>query len=193
MATLGSAKTTIIGKYYNALAASGAAPTPFEIAVDIVPYLPPDALQSFAAGMMPLSFSLPPDAAEFKAVSQAMVNKVGVKFANGTSSLENFSVNFTQHGHSMMLDASGGKHMFLHTPITVPYGVDANGSETITGDFSGRFTAPPASFGGGPLYSGVSPYGPWTINISAMDAQQRSTITSVIVVFSGSARGRNAT
>jgi hypothetical protein len=192
IATLGNAKSTIVERYYNALAASGAAPTPFTIAVDIVPYLPPGALQSFAAGAT-LSFSLPPDATEFKAVSQAMINKIAVKFAKSTGPLAAFSVNFTQHGHSMMLDASGGQHMFLHTPINVPYGVDATGNPTITGDFSGQLTAPPASLSGGPLYSGVSPYGPWTINISAMDAKQRSTITSVTVVFSGSARGRNAT
>jgi hypothetical protein len=93
----------------------------------------------------------------------------------------------------MMLDAAGGNHMFLHTPINVPYGVDASGNVTITGDFSGKFTAPPASSGGGPLYNGVSPYGPWTITISAMDTQLRSKITSIIVVFKGSGRGRNPT
>jgi hypothetical protein len=189
--TLGHSKNNIVTQYYNALAGFGAAPTPFSVAVDILPYLSDQDLQGFAKGGKALNFSLPIDASEFKALSQVMVNKIGVVFMDHDSAILDFSLNFTHHGHSVMLGADGSKHVFLHTPIHVPYGVDTAGTETINGDFSGQFTSPPAASGGGHLYNGVSPYGPWTIDISTMDKDKRSTISEVRVRFAGYARGRN--
>jgi hypothetical protein len=193
MTTLGNAKAVLVQRYYNALAGYGAAPTPFTVNINLLRYLPTGALQSFAAGITSLSFSIPPDAPELKALSQAMVNKIGVAFATQSGALSNFSLNLTHHGHAVMLDADGGKHVFIHAPIHVPFGVDEQGKVTITGDFSGQFTAPPAASGGGHLYNGVSPFGPWTIDINTMDARQRSAITSVTVRLSGYGRGRNPT
>lgn len=191
--TLGHSKNNVVQQYYNALAGFGAAPTPFSVTVDIRPYLSDQELKEFAKGHKALNFSLPIDASEFKALSQVMVNKIGVTFRNKTSVIQDFTLNFTHHGHSVMLGADGSKHVFLHTPIHVPYGVDAAGNETINGDFSGQFTSPPAAAGGSHLYNGVSPYGPWTIDISTMDEDKRATISNVRVRFAGYARGRNPT
>ncbi len=195
VASLTKARLNITKKYYDGLEAKGVCPTHFTIQVSIGQYLATGVLQSFAAGATALTFSIPTDAPEFAAISQALVSQIGVAFASGGTKLTEFTLNLTHHGHAVILDQNGGTHVFLHDPITVPYGVDLAGNETIHGDFGGSMSTPAGASStcpGSQLYNGVSPYGPWTINLSTMDPNQRSKITSVTCSFTGQCYGRNA-
>lgn len=145
--------------------------------IDLAPYLGQRGvkeLQTKGAA----TFTLPNDISIFQDDSHVLVSKVAIAFRtqNGPSSV--VDVTLIHHGRAVMFDETGEMHLYSHVPVKVHYRKVNNVVQEDGRTASNMFT-------------GLSPYGPWTIQLDTLSKPSASQILGVTLRVWATGHARN--
>src|SRR5262249_24983573 len=104
--------------------------------------------------------------------SNVLSTRVGLRLQDGTGEPTILQATITHEGRSLIYDQAGQAHTFTHVPIAIPY-EKRNGNIIVDGTV--------ASTAGD--YEGLSPYGPWTLQINATDDGFLARVSKMALVF----------
>lgn len=157
----------------SAMQASARAPASFaQKKISLNPYLTASNLKSLRESGT-FSFQIPFDAAEFNHYSRTLVKRIDFEF-DGLSR-KSISIDILQNGNSPIRDDSGKRVDFSHLPVRSRVEIGGDGVAVDDGTIVDAKSP----------YSGVSPFGLWTINVTVPNPSLLKNITQVHVVLSG--------
>lgn len=179
VAALTSAKIQLATSYRAALVEFGVGPAKYN--VSLLLDLDKGSLDQFIKNGS-LVFSLPPSCPEFKGYCHVLAQAIGVEFP-GLKKNTAFHAVFKHLGSSPILDRSGKTHVFSHQVVPASYHVDSEGIVLSSGQLAGSVDGSPNS-----NYVGVSPFGPWLLELDGISPTNRKSIKKVRIFFDTLAR-----
>ncbi len=186
--TLTEAFTSMKQQYQDILAQFGSSPArENHLTVDITPYISPASLKKFRTTGT-LLFAIPITDPTFNGLTQVLTQSIQISLSGIHPPDQALVANFTHCGRSTLLDEKGQPHDFSHVPASAQYRRLSDGTVSGVGQIGDTLESNAASAG----YVGVSPYGPWRVQMFTSDVSILHSITKIEVSFDVVARAAAA-
>jgi hypothetical protein len=126
-----------------------------------------------------VSVTIDPNETSLSNYSNVLATRVGLRLEDATGEPNLLQATITHEGRALIYDQAGQAHTYTHVPISIPYEI-RNRRIVVDGTV--------ASAAGD--YEGISPYGPWTLQINLLDSGFLARVSKMFLVFDGKARAR---
>jgi hypothetical protein len=178
---LRSTKDALMNAYDKTRGVFGAAPSNIVgQEIDLMPYVPTAIWKTFrSTGKITVTIGAVEK--ELAAWSFVLMTKVQIKVIGPNGEPQDLQATIYHEGRALIFDESGTAFTFSHVPVPVPF-ERQNGAVVIDGSVASDVGD----------YVGLTPYGPWTIQIdpATIDAGFLQTAQRMSFIFTGKARGR---
>ena len=168
--------------YYESRARYGSMPANIiGMKIDITPYIPQRIWSEFLRSGK-LTVAIDPMQQELSRYANVLITRVQLELVGLHGEQPNrIQATLTHEGRALIYDRSGNSHTFSHVPVSVPFEME-DGRLIVDGNVAT----------GTNDYEGLTPYGPWSINIDTtrMDHGFLARMKGIQLVFDGKARGR---
>jgi hypothetical protein len=177
--SLTSALQKLTDDYKMALESFGADPEPIDrLAIPLLPYVPSTTLAKFRhSGSLTVSIDVKqPDLAT---LFNVYVSRVWLKIESSAGVLQSFRARIRHEGRAVLFDAQRKPYSFSHMPVQIEY-IIRDGNEIVNGTIIQQQSQ----------YAGLTPYGPWTIEIDmgSIPTGYLINVTNLSLLFMGSGR-----
>jgi hypothetical protein len=146
--------------------------------VDLTRYIPAKSWSEFKQTGR-VSVTIDPTEPALSHYSHVLATKVGLRIEDDKGQPNGLQVTITHEGRALIYDQAGQAHTYTHVPIAIPFDVQ-EGKIVVDGTVASKEGD----------YDGISPYGPWTIQINFTDDGFLSRVSKIALVFDGKARAR---
>lgn len=169
----------LLDTYTQRMAEFGAEPANIQDKkIDIMNLIPTKMLEEFRKSGR-VFVAIDPNHQDLAWLSFALATKVSLELEDSMGPALDLQASFTHEGRSLIFDRSGRSHTFSHVPVSIPY-ERKGGTVVVDGSIAGGQTG----------YVGLSPYGPWTIQVWQTDPGMLARFKKISLVFSGKGRSR---
>jgi hypothetical protein len=172
VSALTATAASIVSLYANSKAAFGSLPA------NIVAKEAKDSLSAFKKTGI-VTVAIDPKEPSLLTYSNLLATRVWIELKGPNGRPKHLQVTLTHEGRALVYDQLGQAHTFSHVTVPVPY-------ET----YNNKVVTDGAVASGTSDYEGLSPYGPWTIHINAVDDGFLEKVEKISFLFDGKARGR---